>query len=251
MRSRNESVIAMSFSIIIPAFNEENYLTRTLDHINQAVVYLRDKEDRSIEVIVVDNNSTDRTAGLARASGATVLSEFDHNISKVRNTGAKAANGDILVFIDADTLIPENLLWRISQAISDPACAGGLADIDYQPARFSLKLYLRLWRIMGKLTEMAQGATQFCRRSIYFSLGGYDERLYLGEDVDFYWRLKRMAKDQNQKVSFLDDVRVTPSCRRFDQWPLWKMLVWTSPMVVLPLQRRKESWHGWYQAPPR
>src|SRR5215813_9175769 len=91
----------MSFSIIIPAFNEE---------------------DRSIEVIVVDNNSDDQTATLARASGATLLSESDHNISKVRNTGAKAANGDILVFIDADTLIPENLLWRISQFISLSDC---------------------------------------------------------------------------------------------------------------------------------
>jgi len=103
----------MSFSIIIPAFNEENYLARTLDHINQAASYLRGKEDRSVEVIVVDNNSDDQTANLARASGATVLSESDHNISKVRNAGARAANGDILVFIDADTLIPENLLWRM------------------------------------------------------------------------------------------------------------------------------------------
>src|SRR5262249_8674790 len=122
----------MSFSIIVPAFNEENYLASTLNHINQAVIYLRDKEDRSIEIIVVDNNSDDQTANLARASGATVLSESDHNISKVRNTGAKAANGDILVFIDADTVIPENLLWRISRAISDPACIGGSVDTDYQ-----------------------------------------------------------------------------------------------------------------------
>jgi glycosyltransferase involved in cell wall biosynthesis len=162
----------MSFSIIIPAFNEENYFAGTLDHINQAIAYLRDRDDRSIEVIVVDNKSNDQTASLARASGATVVTESDHNISKVRNTGVRAATGDILVFIDADTLIPENLLWRISQATSDPACVGGSADTDYQPVRFSLGLYLQLWRILGKITGMAQGVIQFCRRSIYVSLGG-------------------------------------------------------------------------------
>ncbi|HUK83175.1 MAG TPA: glycosyltransferase [Verrucomicrobiae bacterium] len=241
----------MSFSIIIPAFNEENYLVRTLDHINQAAAYLRDKEDQSIEIIVVDNNSTDQTACVARDLGATVLSEFEHNISRVRNTGARAANGDILIFVDADTLVPENLLWRISQAMSDPACAGGSVDTDYQPVRFSLKVYLQLWRILGNLARMAQGATQFCRRSIYSSLGGYDERFYMGEDVDFYWRLKRLAKEQNKKVCCLSDLRVTPSCRRFDQWPLWKILIWTNPMVVLLLQRRRGAWHGWYQAPLR
>jgi glycosyltransferase involved in cell wall biosynthesis len=241
----------MSFSIIIPAFNEENHLARTLDHINQAVVYLRDKEDQSIEVIVVDNNSEDQTASVARASGATVVSESDHNISKVRNTGAGAATGDILIFIDADTLIPENLLLRISQATSDPVCVGGSADTDYQPVRFSLGLYLRLWRILGKITGMAQGATQFCRRSIYVSLGGYDERLYLGEDVDFFWRLKRMAKEQRKNVCFLSDLRVVPSCRRFNQWPLWKTLVWTNPIVILLLQRRRGPWRGWYRVPPR
>jgi len=241
----------MSFSIIIPAFNEENYLARTLAHINQSIVYLRDKEDRSIEVIVVDNNSDDQTATLARASGAIVLSESDHKISKVRNTGAKAANGDILVFIDADTLIPENLLWRISQAIFDPACVGGSVDTDYHPVHFSLRLYLQLWRILGKLTGMAQGATQFCRRSIYLSLGGYDERLYMGEDVDFYWRLKRMAKEQNKKVCFLSDLRVIPSCRRFNRWPLWKTLVWANPIVILLMRRRRGPWRGWYRVPPR
>ncbi len=250
-RSLYESIIVMSFSIIIPAFNEENYLVATLDNINLAAIYLRDKEERSVEIIVVDNNGTDQTANIARASGATVISESERNVSKVRNTGARAAKGEVLVFIDADTLIPESLLWRIGQALSDPACAGGSVDIDYQPVRFSLRLYLQLWRILGKLTGMAQGATQFCRRRIYFSLGGYDERLYMGEDVDFYWRLKRMAKEQSQKVCFLNDLRVIPSCRRFNHWPLLKTLIWTNPIVILLLRRNRAAWRDWYRVPPR
>ncbi len=241
----------MSFSIIIPAFNEEKYLAGTLDHINRAIAYLSVRETLSIEVLVIDNESTDQTVSIARASGAAVLSESARNISRVRNTGAGMSNGDVLIFIDADTLIPENLLWRISQTMSDLAYAGGSADTDYRPANLLLRFYLRIWRVLGKVMGMAQGATQFCRRNIYFSLGGYDETLYMGEDVDFYWRLKRIAKKHGQKLSFLNDVRVTPSCRRFNQWPFWKTLIWTNPFVTLPLRRRKEAWRGWYQSPPR
>lgn len=241
----------MSFSIIIPAFNEEKYLARTLDCIHRAKEFLKGRDARAVELLVIDNNSTDRTVGVARNSGATVFSEPIHNVAKVRNTGARAASGDILIFIDADTLIPETLLWRISQTMSDPTCAGGSVNTDYRPARPLLRLYLGVWRILGKLIGMAQGATQFCRRDIYQSLGGYDETLYMGEDVEFYWRLRRTAKKRGQKISFLRDIRVIPSCRRFNQWPLWKTLIWTNPIIILPLQRRREAWHGWYQAPPR
>jgi len=118
----------MSFSIIIPAFNEEKYLARTLDCIYRAKEFLKDRDARAVELLVIDNNSTDRTVDVARNSGAKVFSEPIHNVAKVRNTGARAASGDILIFIDADTLIPETLLWRINQTMSDPACAGGSVD---------------------------------------------------------------------------------------------------------------------------
>src|SRR5215475_9703078 len=140
------------------------------------------------------------------------------------------------------TLSFRKICYGGCQAISDPACIGGSPDTDYQPVRFTLRLYLQLWRILGKLTGMAQGATQFCRLSIYVSLGGYDERLYMGEDVDFYWRLKRTAKEDDKKVCFLSDLRVIPSCRRFNQWPVWKTLVWTNPIVILLLRRRRGAW---------
>ena len=242
------TLMTQQLSIVIPAFNEEAYLGQTLERIHRSIDYLKNEY---VEVIVVDNGSTDRTPDLARESGATVVFESEHNIAKVRNTGAKAANGELLVFIDADTFVPETLLWRVQETVSDPDCLGGSVDVDYQPERFSLKVYLRLWRYLGKVTGMAQGATQFCRREAFLSIGGYDENLYMGEDVDFYWRLKRYAKARNKKVRFLNDVRVTPSCRRYDKWPLWKILIWTHPLWILFLQRKRDVWRGWYQSPPR
>jgi glycosyltransferase involved in cell wall biosynthesis len=241
----------MLISVIIPAFNEEGYLGETLASLNRAKTFLGDERGPQAEIIVVDNDSDDSTADVARALGATVARETQHNVAKVRNTGAKLSHGDVLVFVDADTIVPDKLLWRIVEAMSDATCFGGAVDTDYRPMKRMVKAYLRCWRILGKLTGMAQGATQFCRRDLLFALNGYDESLFMGEDVDFYWRLKRIAKRQNGCVVFIEDLRVVPSARRFDQWRFWRTLIWTNPLFILLFQRRRTSWHGWYKAPPR
>src|SRR5882757_8458312 len=100
----------MLISIVIPAFNEEGYLGETLTSINRAKALLQDEGSLPTEIIVVDNDSDDSTADIARALGATVARETQHNVAKVRNTGAKLSNGDVLVFVDADTVVPDKLL---------------------------------------------------------------------------------------------------------------------------------------------
>ena len=241
----------MLISVVVPAFNEEDYLDETLASLNRAKAFLQGEGSLPTEIIVVDNDSDDATADVARALGATVIRETQHNVARVRNTGAKLCNGDVLVFVDADTIVPDKLLSRIVEAMSDVTCFGGAVDTDYRPMKVTVKAYLQLWRILGKLTGMAQGATQFCRRDRFLALNGYDETLFMGEDVDFSWRLKRIAKRQNGRVVLVDDLRVIPSTRRFDQWRLWRTLVWTNPLFILLFQRRSTWWHGWYKAAPR
>lgn len=241
----------MSISLVVPAYNEENSISLTLEHIDRAVKYLRERGGPPAEILVVDNASTDRTVELAQVSKARVVHETVKSVAKARNTGAKMAQGDILVFVDADVTVPETLLWRITQLMSDSVYVGGAVDTDYQPVRLSVRIYLKTWRIAGKLLMMAQGAAQFIRRDAFFSLGGYDEMLFMGEDVDFYWRLRRQARKQDLRVCLIDDISVIPSCRRFDQWPLWRTLVWTNPLVALLFRRRKDFWDGWYRHPPR
>jgi hypothetical protein len=98
---------------------------------------------------------------------------------------------------------------------------------------------------------MAQGATQFCLRDTFTALGGYDESLFMGEDVDFYARMRRHARHVGGSVRFIDDLKVMPSCRRFDRWALWRTLIWTNPLVIAPLRRARSMWRGWYDAPLR
>lgn len=105
-------------------------------------------------------------------------------------------------------------------------------DILHRPVSPILRAYLLFWRIFGLIDGMAQGACQFCRKNVFKELGGYDETWYVGEDVDFYWRLKRLA-------------------RRRGQWPVWRTLVWTFPPLLFVLKRNKTACGGWYRNPPR
>ncbi len=238
-------------SVIIPAFNEERFLPETLGHLRRSTEHLGLVLGRDVEIIVVDNASSDRTAEIALASGAKVIPVPEHNIARVRNAGASAASGDLLVFLDADTLIPEGVLSRIVRVMEEPTCLGGAVDTDYRPARPLIRAYLRSWRLIGLWLGMAQGALQFCRRDAFFALKGYDESIYLGEDVDFYWRLGKFAKTRGQYVRFLKDVRVVPSCRRFDQWPTLRILIETNPLYITLFRHRQAAWRGWYGDVPR
>jgi hypothetical protein len=112
-------------------------------------------------------------------------------------------------------------------------------------------LYLQLWRLAGRWAHMAQGAAQFCKRSAFSAVAGYDESLYMGEDVDFWFRLRRYADTVGGRVDFLKDVRVRTSTRRLDHWSLWRMLVWTNPFVVALFRRKRSAWRSWYEHPPR
>lgn len=241
----------MSISIIVPAFNEEGYLGETLKSIQRAMAFLFEKDAVPTEIIVVDNDSTDSTAEIALSFGASVVKETTRNIARVRNAGASFAKGTVLVFIDADTVVPAELLWRINQLMTSPACFGGAVDTDYQAAKPLVKIYLQLWRVLGKIAGMAQGATQFCRSEVFVSMRGYDESLYMGEDVDFHWRLKQFAKQQNGHVCFIDDMQVSPSTRRFDQWTFWRTLICTNPLYILAFRRKESAWRGWYRVIPR
>ena len=129
----------MVISVVIPAFNEASYLPATLSSLRDAISVCC----CGVELIVVDNESSDRTGEVARSFDATVVREAIHNIARVRNAGASAARGDVLAFVDADTIVPPNFLEKVAAAMSNPACFGGSADIIHTPASKLLRAYLK------------------------------------------------------------------------------------------------------------
>lgn len=233
----------MKLSVIIPAFNEAKYLGGTL----AAIAAATEKAGTEIELIVVDNASTDATARIAQAAGARVISETKHNIGRVRNAGALSATGDVFIFVDADTRVPDGLFTRIKQAMSDPRCAGGGVAVEYDPfERWWMRFYAAGWKFWGRVFNMKQGAAQFCRRTAFDELGGFDEAIFLGEDVEFYWRLSRLAKSRGDRLEFIEDMSVVTSSRRFDKMSLWRTLVLTHPLFILLFYKRASVWKDWY-----
>ncbi len=241
----------MNLSVIIPAFNEAGYLPSTLDSIRRASEHLQSQTDVGVEVIVVDNNSTDDTAAIAESMGATVVGEPVQGIGSARNRGASAAEGDVLVFVDADVTVPVTLLEVVHEVMSDPDCIGGGVDVEYRPRRPVIRVYLRCWRQLARLTGMVQGATQFCRGSAFEAVGAYDENVWIGEDVDFLWSLRKRARETGQHVHVVHSPRVLPSTRRFDKMPVWRVLLFTNPLFIALFRRWKAPWADWYKRPVR
>lgn len=231
----------VTLSIVIPAYNEERYLPATLEALHQTM-------PADIEILVVDNDSTDTTRAIAERYGARVIDEHEHNIARVRNTGAEAAAGAVIVFVDADTIVRPGVLEKVVEAMSDGQCLGGSAAVEYEPSeRMWVRFFMRLWPMLGKLTKMRGGALQFCRSDVFLELGGYDTTIYVGEDLDFHWRLDRLAADRGGHTAFVDAPRVLTSSRRWNRMGVVRMLFFTSPITILLAWRVRGFWKDWYE----
>ena len=127
----------MKISIVIPAYNEERLLPATLESVRKACEAFSGR-GWDWEIVVCDNNSSDRTALLAREGGAHVVFEPVNQIGRARDTGARAAKGEWLIFIDADSTPGVGLFSSIATAITQGKALGGGATVrldDQAPYR--------------------------------------------------------------------------------------------------------------------
>lgn len=229
-------------AIVIPAYNEAGALPATLAAIGVAIEHAA---PHVCELIVVDNGSTDGTAEVASRLGATVVFEEQPGIARARNAGAERAIASALLFVDADTHVPTNLVIRVLDALSDPSCVGGAPATEYRYSKRILRPYMAMWSLVARLRKMSQGVAQFVTAEAFSRLGGYDERLHMAEDTDFYWRLQRLASARQQHVTYLSDAVVIPSSRRLDDWPAWRTILYTNPLTTRMFLRSRRFWRGW------
>jgi glycosyltransferase involved in cell wall biosynthesis len=177
-------------SIIIPTFNEEHYLPKTLKSIE-----VQDFDD--YEVIVADNHSNDHTAEIARAFGARVVA--GGLPSAARNRGAEAAQGEYLLFMDSDITIPErfltNLWARFERDFIDICIpARKPADSTRQVYKTLFDLSNRYFKVMAKIKPVGLGNCILVTRRLHRRIGGFDERIRFGEDYDYINRAARVGR---------------------------------------------------------
>jgi glycosyltransferase involved in cell wall biosynthesis len=231
-------------AVVIPAHNEELYLSTTLASVKRAEAQLGEL-NLTTQIIVVDDGSTDDTSGIARRLGASVVATNLRNIAAARNAGAKTTDAWLIVFLDADTVIPPSALLRAWSAVGAGA-AGGVIEPTYRPTRFCSRLLCIFWDFYRRVTGGGQGVFMFCARETFRALCGFDETIFMGEDTDFFRRMHSWAKEQRRALIRISDICVWPSTRRYDRWPQWKILLYQNPFVAACFVRSRRFWRGWY-----
>jgi len=235
----------MKVSVIVPAYNEERLLGGTLEAIREAARAFDGSCDW--ELIVCDNNSTDRTADIARAAGAQVVFEPHNQISRARNRGAAAASGDWLLFIDADSAPDAGLFREFLAAVGGGVLAGGstlAADSGERLFRWSI----RAWNVLSRTMRWAAGAFIFCEAAAFRALGGFSKELYASEELDLFRRLKRLARARGLRIVILHRHPLRTSDRKVRLYGWREMLGMAGRMLLRPRRalRNPDDCHAWY-----
>lgn len=237
-----------NYSIIIPAYNEAAELPATLASIRNAM----QATPMSGECIVVDNNSNDETAAVAKAHGADlVVHEPINQIARARNAGAAQSRGRYLIFVDADTRIQPELLTEALHRLKETACVGGGSVIKFEGEVSRIGRFgIGMWERISKLTRTAAGSFLFCRRDAFDAVGGYDESLYASEEVRFSRQLKKWGKTKDLTFTILDHAPARTSARKLNWYSGPQILGWVALMIVMPLAVRSRKLCGfWYDRP--
>ena len=209
-------------SIIVPTLNEAGYIERTLRQLSIL-------DPPAWEVLVVDGGSEDSTVAIAQAAGVQVLLCTERGRAIQMNQGAKAATGEVLCFVHADTCVPDDLVEIIERTLADPKVAGGgfvslmagsyktrwwmslhnFLKTYYAPLLFRPHLFFQGLRLLFGDQAI------FCRRSDFWQCGGFDRALAIMEEADFCLKLVRQGRIR--QVNRI----VQSSDRRVARWGFW------------------------------
>ena len=198
-------------SLIVPAYNEEAELPKTLRALHTAAIGCE------YEIVLVNDGSTDATAAIGEQFGARVISIERRQIAAARNAGARAARGDIIIFVDADTQIGPEHIRGATNSLEDGFAGGGsrLAfDGEIPPWG---KVMFHVFSVLYFGLNLGAGAFLFTTRENFFAAGGFDEIYFAGEEVFFTVALKRLGR-----FKLLREAAIT-SGRKLRMYSGWKV----------------------------
>ena len=239
--------IPMHLSIIIPAFNEERLITRCLQSIATSLAANSTPAFTS-EIIVVDNNSTDNTANLARETGAHVVFEPINQIGRARNAGAAAATGDWLLFLDADSVLNPELFADIVRLMEEGNSVGCGSTICMHGLPWWATLTLQLWTSTSILFRLASGALIVCRRDAFRDVGGFNQTVYAAEEIGLSVALKQWGKPRGLQFVILRTHPLETSARKVVLYSPREIAGQILRVIFLPRRTLQDKKHlsVWY-----
>ena len=193
-------------SIVIPTYNEEKYLPKLLECIKKQTF-------KDYEVIIADANSTDNTKKIAKKYGCKIVKGGMPSVG--RNNGAKAAKGNILLFLDADSLIEKDFIKNALDEIRNKKLDVAGSYLYPLSKKLIDKIFLGIFNAWACLTQFfypnACGSGIFSKKWLHDKVKGFDESIILSEDMDY---VKRCGK--YGKFRLIKNTRVMYSMRRYD-----------------------------------
>jgi len=237
----------MKISIIVPAFNEEKLLRDSLKSIRAAASQFDDRE-WAWELIVCDNNSTDKTPVIAHEEGAVVVFEPINQISRARNRGAAAAKGEWMLFIDADSHPSAQLLGEVAEQIETGRALAGGSTLRMDEGGLSLRCVNGLWNVISRVTRWAAGSFIWVEAGAFREIGGFSDELYASEELDLFARLKRLARRRRKRVIILTRHPMVTSARKVKLYTPGELLgiLWKTVVGFGRPLKDKEACHMWY-----
>jgi glycosyltransferase involved in cell wall biosynthesis len=220
------------FSVIVPARDEERFIGACLESIQIAATPYPDQ----VEVIVVLNRCSDRTEEIAHAFGARTIRDDAKNLARIRNTGARSAVGRVLVTMDADSRMSPSTLVAIDRTLSSGTTVGGGTVIHPDRSSPGITVTLLLFKLLVLIFRLSCGLF-WCYRQDFESIGGFNEGLVSGEDIDFAKRLKAYGKTVRRPFSTLRGAYIVTSCRKFDVFGDWCVV--RNPLLICRLLKGK------------
>jgi glycosyltransferase involved in cell wall biosynthesis len=237
----------MKISVVVPAFNEERGLAASLRSIRDAIAPF-DQAGWVSELIVCDNNSTDRTAEIARAAGAEVVFEPVNQISRARNTGAARATGDWLLFVDADSHPSRALGADLLRAIESGRYVAGGSTVGFDRPDAGVAGLGSIWNALSRVMRWMAGSFIFCDARAFREIGGFSQALYAAEEIEFSRRMKRAARQRGQRIVILHRHPLLTSARKAKLYTPREMLGFLARTIVRRGRtlRSAEECFSWY-----
>jgi rSAM/selenodomain-associated transferase 2 len=203
----------MGISVVIPTLNEASNIGQTLAQVRQA---------GECQIVVVDGGSEDGTPEIAGRYADMVLSA-SRGRARQMNVGARAATGEILLFLHADTVLPQGFSGLLAQAFADPHVVGGRFDVRLNAPGWPFRMIEMMMNLRSRLTRISTGDQAiFVRREAFLAIDGYPE-VELMEDLALSRKLRRMGKIACLRA------QVVTSARRWQRDGMLKtiVLMWT------------------------
>jgi len=201
-----------------------------------------------VELIVCDNNSTDRTAEIAREAGATIVFEPVNQIARARNRGASVATGDWLIFVDADSHPSPELFADVAKQIRSGKYFAGGATVRLDERHFVAGCITRLWNLASRSRRLLAGSFIFIEAAVFREIGGFSHELFVAEELELSQRLKRLARQTGKQMVILHRHPLVTSARKMRLYTMGEHLRFLLRAVFnqrRALTSRKEA-YLWY-----